>query len=302
VYASALITGVAASIYAWRAGERRLGVQPRRDAALVIVHAAVAVVLGLAVGLPLARLAAGATIHEAYTVESAAHTWAFVPALLYLPWLGGSESTPYARYLIVSAVLALFFTSVVVPSTAGAQWSPRFYLQIAPLLAVPAAGIAGPRSEVGGRRSEVNGRQGRRSALLGARAAVVSSTLMLATGFVHIYSAKTRFAAVTHGLARLTSDGEVVISDVFWVPEVTATLASSRRFLFSANPSDISTLARVAVATGPDRFTLVTYVVQHTAPDLIDLPGARCRYVRGEPEYGLEIPGLVLSRYSCAGQ
>jgi hypothetical protein len=289
VYAAALIAGLAASVYASHADVRRPGLHTRRDAALVVVHLAVAVMLGIGVGLPLARLASGAAIHEAYMVTSAAHTWAFAPALLYLPWLGSGDRTPHARYLIVSAVMALLFTSLVVPSTAGAQWSPRFYLQIAPLLAIPAA-------EVGARRSE----DVRRGALWGARAALVASMLMLATGFVNIYVAKTRFAAVTHGLARVTVDGEVIISDVFWVPEVTSTLAPSRRFLFSWSASDFPALAALGVRAGLPRFTLVTYAVQtqYLAPDSIAVPGAPCRFVRGR-EFGLEIGGLVLSRYRC---
>lgn len=306
-YAAALALGVAASIYALR----RPGLRPRRDLPLAVVHAAVIVTLSIAVALPLWRLAFGSTMNDAYTVESAAHGWPFVLALLYLPWLGDEERAPHARYLIISAGFAILFTTLVLPGLAGAQWSPRCYLQIAPLLALPAIESAWVRSVVGGRdpvpggrASEAGSPGGEALVLWGARAALIASVLMVLTGIDYLSRAKIRFAAVTHGLARLTADGEVVISDVFWVPEVTATLAPTRRFLFSWNPSDLPTLAQAAIGTGLPRFSLVTYAVltHHTAPYVIDVPGARCRYVRGDHQFGLQIAELVLSRYACADQ
>jgi len=288
VYAAALIAGVSASVLA----SRRVTTDRIRHRALVIVHAAVLVMLGIAVALPLGRMASGAAPYAAYWGWSAAHTWAFMPALLYLPWLGPSENTPHARYLLVSAVLALAFTSLVVPSTGGAQWSPRFYLQIAPLLAIPAAEIA-TRRPAGGSHW---------AARWAVRGALIASAIMLATGIVLLYSAKTRFAAVTHGLARLTSDGEIIISDIFWLPEVTATLAPTRRFLFSWGPAEAE-LAELGVRAGFERFSVVTYaaLTHHPAPETITVPGAACEFVLGH-QRGLEIRGLVLSRYSCRGQ
>jgi len=290
VYAVALVAGVAAALFAWR--HKRP--DTRRDVPLAVVHTAVIVMLGLGVAFPLWRLASGSRIHEAYNVQSAAHGWAFVPALLYLPWVTDEGRTPHARYLIVSAVLAILFTSLVVPSTAGAQWSPRFYLQIAPLLALPAIEIAWVPSAPRRRGLEA-------SAVWGGWAALVAAIVMLATGIVYLRTAKIRFAGVTHALARLTGDGEVVISNVFWVPEVTATLAQERRFLFSWTATDVPALAALAVGAGFDRFALVTYAAQthQTAPDAIDVPGAPCRFVRGQRQFVLEIPGVFLSRYGC---
>ncbi|HEX4566884.1 MAG TPA: hypothetical protein VH138_09645 [Vicinamibacterales bacterium] len=290
VYAAALAAGLAASLLAWR----HQAPDTRRNLALAVVHAAVSVMLGVAVALPIAHLAAGSRLHEASNVQSAAHGWAFVPALFYLPWLGDQARTPHARYLIVSAVLAILFTTLVVPSTAGAQWSPRFYLQIAPLLALPAIEIAWPPSVARRRWLEA-------IAVWGARTALAAAIVMIATGIAYLRSAKIQFAGVTHALARFTADGEVVISGVFWVPEVTATLAQERRFLFSWNSAEVPTLAALAVRTGFERFTVVTFpaLTHHTAPDAIEVPGAPCRFVRGERQFVLEIRGLFLSRYGC---
>jgi len=220
-------------------------------------------------------------------MTSAAHTWVFVSALLYWPWLGPRGGRPPARFLVVSSVLLIAFTSLVVPSIGGAQWSPRFFLQAAPLLAIPAAATAWTRSS-------------RWTLVWAARGILAASFLMQATGIVFLHRAKTHFAEVTHTLARLTRPGEVVLSDVYWLPEVTATLAPERRMLFSWSTSDIPVLAAVAVHHGIERFDLATLaaLTGHPPPEAIDVPGAPCRYVRSRT-YLLDPSGLTLSRYSC---
>ncbi len=282
LWAVVLIAGLSASSYAFRRGTASRG-------ALTTVHAAVFVMLAVGVGLPLWHLARGEAQSDAYNVASAAHTWVFAIALLYLPWLVAPGRRQIAKYLIVSGVLALLFTSLVVPSTAGAQWSPRYFLQITPLLAIPAAEIAWSRTT-------------QTVAAWAARATLAASLVMLIAGVAYLAGAKTRFASVTHGLARLTAPGEIVITDVFWLPEVAATLAPSRRMLFSWNLSDAPLMVSPAVKAGFGRFTIVTYplLTNHISPDAVDVPGAHCLFVRSEHQYGVEIPGVVLSRYSCA--
>jgi hypothetical protein len=281
LYALALIAGIVASVYALARTASR--------GALAVVHVAVLIALALGVGVPLWHLAHGMEQYDAYNVSSAAHTWVFGLALLYSPWFLEDERRPVTRYLIVGGILTLLLTALIVPSTGGGQWSPRYFLLATPLLAVPAVEV---------------GRFSRAPSLAQwvARATLAAAFVMLLFGITYLTGAKNRFAGVTHGLARLTTDGEVIITDVFWVPEVTATLAPSRRMLFSWNLSDAPQMAAPGVHAGLERFSLVTYALltHHTAPDSIAVPGAQCLYVRGEHQFGLEVRGLVLSRYSCA--
>ena len=281
LYAVALIAGVAASIYALARTASR--------AALAVVHTAVLVLLALAVGVPLWRLAHGIVQFNAYAVGSSAHTWVFVLALLYSPWLLADDQTRIARYLIVSGILTVLLTAAIVPSTGGAQWSPRYFLLATPLLAVPAVQTGRSRSA-------------RRASALFARASLAASFVMLVFGIAYLEGAKNLFAGVTHSVARLTRDGDIIITDVFWVPEVASTLAPSRRMLFSWDLGNAAQMAAPGVRAGVERFSLVTYALltNHTAPDTLEVPGAKCLYVRGEHQLGLGVPGLVLSRYSCA--
>ena len=282
IYVAALVAGIAVSIYATRRG-------PAARGALMIVHAAVLIALAIGVGLPLWHLAHGVGVYDSYNVASGAHTWVFALALLYLPWLGTGERRPVLRYLIASGVLVLFFTCWIVPSDGGAQWSPRYFLPVVTLFAIPAVEIGWSRSL-------------RAAPVWAARTALAASVLMLATGIAHLTAAKRRFAGVTHGLAQLTTPGEIVITDVFWLPEVASTLAPTRRILFSWDLSDAPRAAALGVKAGFDHFTMVTYPVltHRVSPDTIDVPGAPCEFVRGDHQYGLEIRGVVLSRYSCA--
>jgi len=81
---------------------------------------------------------------------------------------------------------------------------------------------------------------------------------------------------------------------------VTATLASSRRMLFSWSSSDIPAMASAAARHGFRRFSVVTSMplTGYEAPQALDLPGVRCRFTRGA-QIALDELGLVLNPYAC---
>lgn len=287
----AAAAGLAASLaQAWR---RRADAAREHDtvaaALLLVVHLAAIVMLGAGVGSPLWRLAHGLSVHHSYNVPSAAHTWPFAVAVLYAPWFIGRQSRPAARFAIVSAVLLFVATMLLVPTDGGSQWSPRFLLAVVPLLAVVAA-------------------QGLRSVprffhtvTAMVAAILLASTVMQIHGIVWLRAAKTDTARLASWLGELTQPGDVIISNVFWVPEVAATLAPTRRMLFSWSTADVPALASLAAARGFDRFAIVTSITLtgYEAPPQLDVPGAPCRFTRG-----LRLPikfGLVFSQYGCAG-
>jgi hypothetical protein len=133
-------------------------------------------------------------------------------------------------------------------------------------------------------------------------AILLASMVMQIHGLVWLREAKASTARLTAWVGELAPPGEVVLSNVYWVPELTATLAPTRRMLFSWSSADIPALAAAATAHGFHRFTVVTSITltQYDAPPSLEVPGAPCRFTRG-----LRIPitfGLVLSQYGCAGQ
>jgi hypothetical protein len=296
LFVASVLTALAASLaQAWRR-RRALATDDSMGRLLVmVVHASVAIVLAITVILPLVRLARGIRPHDAYRVTSAAHTWPFVLALFYWPWIASEAQRPMARYLMASAALIFIGTAVLVPTSGGAQWSPRFLLAVAPLLAVVAAAAARPNLDPAARRAAgVTGIMWMTSAIL------IASFVMQASGVFWLQRAKTRNARLTDRVGNRTAPGDVLITDLFWFPEVTATLAPSRRMLFSWSAADVPAMAGMAVQHGLRRFGVVTStpLTGYEAPAALEVPGAPCRFARGQ-RIPLDELGLILNRYAC---
>lgn len=200
---------------------------------------------------------------------------------------------PALRFLVASGLLLIIGTFVVAPTDGGSQWSPRFFLAAAPLLA-SAAGAALVRPT---RAIEANFL----ASTYRPAAAVVflASMLMQATGAGWVKLGKTHTARLTAWMASETAPGDVLISNVYWVPEVTATLAPTRRMLFSWKPGQMPAMAERAALHGFRAFRMITskQLTGYEAPAVLDLPGAPCRYVRNQP---MALADLQISLYSCA--
>jgi len=285
LYVTAIVVGLAAAL-----GRRfsRGARDPMIDRALLAaMHLSAIVVMIIAVALPLWRLAVGIRPHEAYRVTSVAHTWTFALAIFYWPWIVNRGNQALARFLLVSAVLIFAGTALVVPTSGGAQWSPRFFIAVAPLLAIVAAAAARPAPAAPTIRWM-------------ARGILLASLVMQASGAFYVQRLKARHARLTHWLASGTAPGDVLISDVFWFPEVTATLAPSRRMLFSWDASDVPAMAAMAVRRGVQHFSVVTSaaLTGYDAPPALDVPGAPCHFARVQRTSFDEL-GLLMSRYGC---
>jgi hypothetical protein len=292
VFVAAAVVGIASAGYqAWRARAR-----PDRQAdnvgraLLMVTHVAAMAMLAIGVGSPLWRLLHGLDVRS-YNVASAAHTWPFALALLYIPWLVPQTHRAAVRFLVTSGVLLFAGTVLIAPTDGGAQWSPRFALAVAPLLATVPAAVAWRRVE-----------GVPRSARAMVAVILVGSFVMQIQGIEFLRIAKVDTARLTTWVAELTRPGDVVISNVYWFPEVTATLAPTRRLLYSfRSAEEINAMASAAVKAGFNRFAVVSSVTLtfYEAPPTLDLPGAPCRFRRG-----MNLPikfGLVFSEYTCAG-
>jgi hypothetical protein len=286
----AAIAGLAASI----AQANRRPQQAAADRRLLrVVHASVFVMLTIAVFLPLWTLVDSRHFAGAYRATSVVHTWPFALAILYLPWTS-ADVRPTARFLIVSALLLLIGTALVIPTSGGGQWSPRFLLAVAPLLAVVAAIGADPT------RENASGGVRPGTVVWMTRAILAASLVMQTSGVVLFSRAKIRHGEMTAWVANRTAPGYVLLTDVFSFNELTATLAPTRRMLFSWVSADIPAMAALAVQHGLPRFAVVTSVpvTGHDAAPVVVVPGAPCRFVRGQ-RISLNPSGLTLSRYAC---
>jgi hypothetical protein len=286
LYVVGAVLGVAA---AWRYRTHRAG-----DGWLAIVIGCVLVLLTIAVVVPMWRtIVFGESMYQAYSMDSIAHTWPFCIALVFLPLLGPEGARGHvARYLCTAAALMTMGALAIIPSTGGAQWSPRYLFAAAPLLAVAASAPA----------LRVSGMPPRRAAVVmwTARLVLLCSAIAQIDGLRLLVDAKSRNARLTHWVGNRTAPGDVLITDLYWFPGVTATLAPSRRMLFSWSSADIPAMAGMAVQHGFRRFGVVTStpLTGYDAPPALAVPGAPCRFTRGQ-RISLDEKGLVLNRYAC---
>jgi hypothetical protein len=279
VYVAAVAVGLAAAVLQWWRQRRNLA-SPRDAtgrALLGVVHAAAGVMVALAAVLPLWRMVVVGAPGDPYRITSAAHTWIFAIALLYWPWIADAVDRRAARYLLISGLLIVAMTYVLVPTDGGSQWSPRFFLAAAPLLAL----VAG-------------------AALIRVPAAaliLLASMAIQVTGAGWVKHSKTFHSQLTAWVAGTTAPGDVLISDVYWFPELTASLAPTRRMLFSWRPGEMPAMAAVAVKAGYRHFRFVTspQLTGFEPPQVIQRPEASCRLVES-----VERPPLLVSGYSCA--
>jgi hypothetical protein len=226
--------------------------------------------------LPLWRMVVIGGPGDAYRITSAAHTWIFAIALLYWPWVRDAIDRRAARFLLLSGLLIIAMTFLIVPTDGGSQWSPRFFLAAAPLLAI-VGGAAIFRVPM--------------TAFI-----LVASLAMQATGAGWVKHSKTVHAQLTAWVEARTAPGDVLISDVYWFPELTATLAPTRRQLFSWRPGEMPDMAQLVVGAGFQRFRLVTspHLTGFDPPAVLDLHGTSCPLVASVTH-----TSLLVSEYSC---
>src|SRR4029077_16540248 len=113
------------------------------------------------------------------------------------------------------------------------QYSPRFLLAAAPLLAIVAVVSFNARPRSGPGQALVFPERWTREIRGVAGVVLVASLVMQVAGVFLLRRAKMEMARLTASVAREIGPDDVLFSNVFWVPEVTATLAPTRRMLFS---------------------------------------------------------------------
>jgi hypothetical protein len=268
---------------------------PRLDGGLLVATVlAVAALLTIGVLIPVWRMTVGGLpAFWSYRVESIAHTWLFCLALPFLGWLGHDDvRADVARFIAIGAVLLMIGTLAIIPSPGGAQWSPRYLFVVAPLLAVLSSA---PARQVSGLSA------GYRAVVLWtARTALGCSFVAQAWGVYYLADAKARNARITEQLAFLASPQEVVITNVPWFPQVTATLLPTYRVLLAFAPAQVAEIAELAAARGYASIAFVgcTPETGYIAPSDIFASKSRCRYERvNRLPIGERV--LTFDRYSC---
>ncbi len=138
--------------------------------------------------------------------------------------------TPLARHMYI--IVSVTAVGIVLTAThdGGAQWGARFLLVTAPPLIVLASRGATDAAGAGRGRS--------------IRVVLVVLTLFagLATSraaYRELRGAKREYARVVSATASLTSPGDVILTNVWWFDQITASLHGSRVFLYAADRASV---------------------------------------------------------------
>lgn len=263
---------------------------------LAIAHVSVAGLILLAGILPLWRSGfAGLITFYAYRISSAAYTWPFVIALVYvalLPREGPRTAVP--GYLAIAGLAIAGLAIALTPSTGGAQWGPRYLLPAAPLLAVLAPLAQAPVFRLPPARA--------RGVRWMARLVIAVSILIQIDGLVYLTDAKRMNGRIARTTAELAPPGDIVISDLSWYPQLVATLYDTRPLLLAWTRDQVEDIAAAAAAGGFDRVAIVVSppLTGYAPPDVLRAPGTGAElFVRaGRVEYGER--ALEFHRYTRA--
>lgn len=213
-------------------------------------HAIVLLLVLCGAGLPLWRVAAGVHPLAAFNITSLGHTWPFAFAGVYILALPTSESTrSIERYLLVTIVLFIACAVAIMPPTGRTQWGPRLLLPAAPLAGALVAGAF--------RRFELPSMQLTGVRLMAA-GVIALSVAVQAFGLAVLAHHKSAHARIVRSTETLTKPGDVIVSDLYWFPELTSRLYSSRRLLYARSQDDVVEIASRAAETGFRRVNIVT--------------------------------------------
>jgi len=247
---------------------------------LAIAHAGAVTLLAVGVGVPLWRTHVDhLSWLSTFGTSQLAHTW---PALALLGYSSAWPSeTRLERTLLVATAVVFALVFFTMPHTGGAQWSARFFLPAAPLAA--ALGV--------------------RLLLRRETRAIAALAIGLTIG-VQIYGVtflryfKRVNAQITHQTHALTRSGDVIASDLFWYPQVTATLYPSRRLLFASSPSDFERIAAASADRGLRTMWIATATpaTGYVPPALLPSGGGRSPFVRTRVR-DLGLNSLTLHEY-----
>jgi hypothetical protein len=260
---------------------------PSLSARLRSTHAAILLLLLVGVGAPLFHTyVQHRPWLSTFGAQNIAQTCPFIFVLTY--WLALRRENPGERFLFAAVWLFLLFVFITMPHTGGAQWSARFFLAAMPLAAALAVQVF-VSAEAAGRQS--------RSIRAIAAAAVIASVGVQVYGLTYLATFKRVNASITRATALRTQPGEIIVSDLYWFPQVTATLYPTRRLLFAPSSDAVGVIAARALSTGATRFWVAasTPMTRFVPPPEFVWEGHTARLVH---EHDLLASSLTLYEYS----
>jgi hypothetical protein len=117
---------------------------------------------------------------------------------------------------------------------------------------------------------------------------------------VYLEDAKARNDRIRSLLGYLSGPGEIVISDIPWFPQVTATLQPTRRIVFADSPREVFEIAEAAAQRGYRSISFVSLRQETGFDPPHNLVSSRqtCRYERNA-RLSMSERSLIFDRFNC---
>jgi hypothetical protein len=196
---------------------------------------------------------AGYEWHGTINLTTIAYTWPFLCLSPYaLLWIEDETSLRVARFLTLVTALFIVGAIAVAPHAGGAQFSARFLLPVAAPAAIAMATVVFARRDL------------RHARFVRAFATVVfaGSVAMQIGGLHHLKRFKRSNYNIMRTTEQLVMPDDVLVSDAFWFPQITAALYPSHHLLFAPSPDDVGRIAAEASRKGFRRLAVITSTPQ----------------------------------------
>ncbi len=203
-----------------------------------------------------AAFVAATAVAAALGAFGAASVWSAAPAALLVIAMPGFGAREGGRFLTVVALTCSLLTLLTAPNDGGSQWGPRYLL----FAFIPVSILTADALAAMARRRRVLG-------VVAVAVVVASSLVVQRSAYKNLRGSKQAYARLLEFVERCTASGGYVVTDLWWLPQVTAALYPTRTVLFA----DSSAAARRALAllAGEANVSVVRSALE-SPPDSLD--------------------------------
>ena len=200
--------------------------------------------------------------------------WRVAPAILlafiWRPSRSGAAARRGRPFLLVVALVTLGLATLTAPNDGGAQWGPRYLLlayvpmailatdSVSYLVRLLGAARRGPgRAGIAGMGRILTQRLFIAATAVAVTTLTVGSVWLQRAAYRELRGSKLTYARLVGFVEEHTVPGGYVVTDLWWLDQVAASLATTRQFLFVPNLEAAGTAMRRLNEAGEAGVTLV---------------------------------------------
>jgi hypothetical protein len=193
--------------------------------------------------------------------------WGVAPAiLLALVWRPmsyfGAAARRGRKFLLVLTVTFALLVVLTAPNDGGAQWGPRYLLLAYPPLAILAADTLAYVVRFLGKKR----RTGALVPIVAVSMLAVGSAWLQRAAYKELRGSKLTYARLVDFVEFETAPGRPVVTDLWWLDQVAASIADSRRFFVVSDADQASEVVHRLNEAKEPSITLIRHPVDSPGP------------------------------------